>query len=73
MVHDMASPVDYRRLAQHHRGLYFVTPDKDQALYEAFMLAGEDDAPHEEVVEVAMGRTLHVPEAAGRWVRVVHC
>ena len=27
VVHDMASPVDYRRLAHHHRGLYFCPPD----------------------------------------------
>jgi hypothetical protein len=35
--HDMASPVDYRRLAQHQRGLYFVTPSRDEDVYEAFI------------------------------------
>lgn len=112
VIHDMASPVDYRRLAQHQRGLYFVTPDRraavraravarcsrpyystfhafthntcarlghqptqpthsfatprDEQLYEAFLEAGGGvHQPAEDTVQVAMGRTLHVPDALG--------
>lgn len=35
--HDMASPTDYRRLAKHQRGLYFVTASRDEDLYEEFI------------------------------------
>ena len=38
--HDMCSPVDYRRLARHARGLYFLSPERDEELYEAFLEAG---------------------------------
>jgi hypothetical protein len=30
VVHDMNSKTDYRRLAHHSRGLYFVTPSREQ-------------------------------------------
>lgn len=30
MVHDMNSKTDYRKLAHHHRGLYFVTPSREE-------------------------------------------
>ncbi|KIY92667.1 hypothetical protein MNEG_15296 [Monoraphidium neglectum] len=64
VIHDMASPVDYRRLAQHQRGLYFVTPDRDQQLYEAFLEAGGGVLqPAPDTVQVAMGRVLQVPDA----------
>ena len=33
----MASPTDYRRLAKHQRGLYFVTASRDEDLYEEFI------------------------------------
>lgn len=29
-VHDMNSKTDYRKLARHHRGLYFVTPSREE-------------------------------------------
>jgi protein AFG1 len=66
----MASPVDYRRLAQHARGLYFVTPTRDEDLWEAFLEAGgagsgSSGAPAPRDVDVAMGRSLHVPDALG--------
>ncbi|KAG1667947.1 hypothetical protein FOA52_008319 [Chlamydomonas sp. UWO 241] len=35
--HDMASPTDYRRLASHQRGLYFVEPSRDEDVYEEFV------------------------------------
>jgi predicted ATPase len=28
VIHDMHSPVDYRKLAHHQGGLYFVAPDR---------------------------------------------
>lgn len=37
MVHDMESKTDYRKLAHHHRGLYFVTPSREEDLYERFL------------------------------------
>ncbi|KAG2493777.1 hypothetical protein HYH03_007997 [Edaphochlamys debaryana] len=106
-AHDMASGTDYRRLAQHQRGLYFVTalakpgsasapcaassrafgapsaaamaaaaaadpfaedtPVITDPLTERFTeLAGSDATPAPVTVEVAMGRTLQVPLAAGK-------
>ena len=29
-MHDMNSKTDYRKLARHHRGLYFVTPSREE-------------------------------------------
>jgi predicted ATPase len=43
VVHDMASGVDYRRLAHHARGTYFVAPDRDAALAEAFARAAVEE------------------------------
>lgn len=37
VVHDMESKTDYRKLAHHHRGLYFVTPSREEDLYERFL------------------------------------
>jgi hypothetical protein len=36
-AHDMVSPTDYRRLARHQGGLYFVTQGREEMLYEEFM------------------------------------
>ncbi|GBG00285.1 hypothetical protein Rsub_12964 [Raphidocelis subcapitata] len=67
VIHDMASPVDYRRLAHHARGLYFVEPNRDEELWEAFLEAGGGGgAPAPATLQVAMGRVLHVPDALGR-------
>lgn len=41
MVHNMNSPVDYRRLAHHTRGIYFLTPDRTALLHAAFLEAGQ--------------------------------
>lgn len=43
VVHDMASGVDYRRLAHHARGTYFIAPDRDAALAEAFARAAIEE------------------------------
>lgn len=99
VVHNMNSPVDYRKLAQHARGAYFLTPDRTAQLYQAFLAAGEDTlhnsssssgdssissssggggrggaavgavgAPGSADLSVAMGRSLHVPQALGEAV-----
>ncbi|KAF6261142.1 AFG1-like ATPase-domain-containing protein [Scenedesmus sp. NREL 46B-D3] len=82
VIHDMNSPVDYRRLAHHARGLYFLTPDRTALLHKAFLENGEDSLagaapagsssssggvgnPGPINVNVAMGRSLHVPQALG--------
>jgi hypothetical protein len=81
VIHNMNSPVDYRRLAHHTRGLYFLTPDRTALLHKAFLENGEDSLigaaaagssssggvgnPGPVNVDVAMGRTLHVPQALG--------
>lgn len=78
MIHNMNSPVDYRRLAHHTRGLYFLTPDRTALLHKAFLECGEDSAvagggvgnPGPVNLDVAMGRTLHVPQALGGWLFV---
>jgi hypothetical protein len=33
VVHNMNSPVDYRKLAHHTRGIYFLTPDRTALLH----------------------------------------
>ncbi len=45
-AHDMASPTDYRRLARHQRGLYFVTPGRDEDLFEEFVEVGRQNHAH---------------------------
>ena len=74
-MHDMASAVDYRRLARHAAGVYFLAPDRGDALHAAFLEAGEISGngggrggvgqPGPATVDVAMGRTLVVPQALG--------
>jgi hypothetical protein len=79
VVHDMASPVDYRRLAHAHRGLYFAPPDwpapSDELAARFAEVAAtpgchDGDAPAPtpapSTVTVMMGRTLPVPLAAGK-------
>jgi len=70
--HDMASAVDYRKLAKHTGGMYITGSDNHDALEQRFFdLAGidQDDplqaGPASAVVEVMMGRTLTVPRACG--------
>jgi predicted ATPase len=42
VIHNMNSPVDYRRLAHHTRGIYFLTTDRTALLHAAFLEAGQD-------------------------------
>ncbi|KAL4424629.1 hypothetical protein ABPG77_002247 [Micractinium sp. CCAP 211/92] len=65
LVHDMESQTDYRKLAQHHRGLYFVTPSREEDLYERFMELANGQPVRREWVDVAMGRQLELPRAGG--------
>ena len=68
MVHDINSKVDYRRLAQHRRGLFY-TPhdfeDPDAEVEAQFRALAE--ACHEATgpteIKVMMGRKLPVPQA----------
>lgn len=75
--HDMASTTDYRKLAQHQRGLYFMTAKgasqadehgtPDEQLRQRFLELGCPGAvPAPAHVEVMMGRSLEVPAAAGK-------
>ncbi len=66
----MASPVDYRKLAQHRNGIYFTGPDSDQRLASHFAdlvatAGGRPPAP--QTVPVQMGRTLRLPLAGERF------
>ncbi len=70
VIHDMASTLDYRRLASQTRGLYFVGPNSNTELQERFEALSEGAPVGKASVSVAMGRQLAVPVAAGGWVRV---
>lgn len=61
----MVSVVDYRRLAQHLRGLYFTGPDACKVLQETFEGLTVNEPIQPAVVAVQMGRTLAVPKAGG--------
>ena len=59
----MESVTDYRRLAHHHRGLFFTDDCKEEELQARFK---EVAAPHPTRplrVDVIMGRTLDVAQA----------
>jgi len=68
-VHDMASPVDYRKLAHHSKGMYFTPRDSEDAdgeltrhFADLAAIAG-GGAPTHRQVAVQMGRKLEVPLA----------
>ena len=70
-VHDINSTVDYRRLAQHRRGLFYTAHDfqdpgaEVEAQFRALAEAcHEPSGPTE--VRVMMGRKLPVPQACER-------
>jgi len=67
-THDMASTTDYRRLAQHTRGLYFTSPSRDADLSDEFSESGGEGAgaPAPAVIDVRMGRHMDVPLATGK-------
>lgn len=73
-MHDMASPVDYRKLAHHQKGTYLTpeasgNPDQDLTQHFSDLVSTHGgSAPAARQVEVQMGRKLNVP-LAGRLLR----
>lgn len=63
IVHDMASGTDYRRLANHHKGLYFTGSDADQHLQQRFQEVTSGQEVKQETIQVMMGRTITAPKA----------
>ena len=61
----MVSEVDYRRLAQHRRGLYFTGEGACKVLQETFETLTNKNPIQPTEVAVQMGRTLAVPKAGG--------
>uniref|UniRef100_A0A1D1ZMP7 Lactation elevated protein 1 n=1 Tax=Auxenochlorella protothecoides TaxID=3075 RepID=A0A1D1ZMP7_AUXPR len=64
-AHDMESTTDYRMLATHSEGLYFLTPSRDDDLYRRFVELAAGQPARPESVQVAMGRELALTEVAG--------
>ncbi|KAL0053502.1 hypothetical protein WJX82_006636 [Trebouxia sp. C0006] len=64
-VHDMASVTDYRRLAHHHRGLFFSDDQREEELQARFQEVAQPHSTRPIRVDVIMGRTLDVAQAGG--------
>ena len=62
-VHDMASVTDYRRLAHHHRGLFFTDAEREEELQARFQEVAQPHSTRPIRVDVIMGRTLDVAQA----------
>ena len=62
-VHDMASVTDYRRLAHHHRGLFFSDDQREEELQARFQEVAQPHSTRPIRVDVIMGRTLDVAQA----------
>ena len=62
-VHDMASVTDYRRLAHHHRGLFFTDDQREEELQARFQEVAQPHSTRPIRVDVIMGRTLDVAQA----------
>jgi len=65
VVHDMASPTDYRKLAKHRGGLYFTSENRETELQERFLELANNSPVAPQSIEVAMGRTLEMPRTGG--------
>jgi len=66
-VHDIQGSQDYRRLARKlSQSLFFTGPSAATELQTCMELFAPGKTPASAVVQVMMGRTLHVPRAAGR-------
>ena len=59
----MESVTDYRRLAHHHRGLFFTDDCKEEELQARFKEVAQPHATRPLRVDVIMGRTLDVAQA----------
>ncbi|KAL3137749.1 hypothetical protein ABBQ38_005013 [Trebouxia sp. C0009 RCD-2024] len=64
-VHNMESVTDYRRLAHHHRGLFFTDERKEEELQARFNEVAQPHRTRPCRVDVIMGRTLDVAQAGG--------
>lgn len=62
-IHNMESVTDYRRLAHHHRGLFFTDDHKEEELQARFKEVAQPHATRPLRVDVIMGRTLDVAQA----------
>lgn len=62
-IHNMESVIDYRRLAHHHRGLFFTDDRKEEELQARFKEVAQPHATRPLRVDVIMGRTLDVAQA----------
>jgi hypothetical protein len=65
VIHDMNSSTDYRKLASHKAGLYFVSPSREEDLWARFVELTNSRPVVRQSVEVAMGRRLELPRAGG--------
>jgi peroxisome-assembly ATPase len=65
VVHNMASPTDYRKLAQHRGGLYFIDENREHELNERFLELANNNPVVSQSIEVAMGRILKLPRVGG--------
>lgn len=65
-VHNMESTIDYRKLARHNRGVYFLGPGKNTFLKQAFeqKTLGVEKRKNQSIM-IQMGRKMQVPIAAG--------
>lgn len=61
-LHDMSSTTDYRRLAQHQQGLYFVGTEREKELEERFKELANENPIVSVKIPVAMGRYLEMPK-----------
>ena len=59
----MESATDYRRLAHHHRGLFFTDDRKEEELQARFKEVAQPHATRPRRVDVIMGRTIDVAQA----------
>ncbi|CAI9089663.1 OLC1v1024280C1 [Oldenlandia corymbosa var. corymbosa] len=64
VVHEIGSSVDYRKMTSVQQGFYFIGKDLSSFLKQKFHELIGEERPVPQVVEVVMGRTLHVPLGA---------
>lgn len=66
-IHDMESTTDYRKLAHHQQGLFFLGTDGHEKLENVYKnMAGHHSEAKNVQVEVQLGRVLTVPRASGK-------
>jgi len=66
VVYDMDSVVDYRKLAQYHKGVYFTGEERNRCLQAAFNQKSMGNFKKKDVeISLKLGRKLRVPVSAG--------